>query len=162
MTESTFKPGVFLPLIAVSLLFGILLFFLFYFIHLPGGYIALVIVVPLCLFFIVWISHGELRTKAVKVTIGVDRIKVAQFMGYGARKEYLLSEIEGYTLCLLPAEYRDYEYLYLIKDGKKVIKLSEFYHRNYLEMKNEIALKCKKMKPEKFSLISEWKEIWER
>ena len=161
MTESTFKKSVFLPLIAVSLLFGILLFFLIYFIHLPGGNIALILVAPICLFFIVWIIRGELRTKAIRVTIGYDKIKVSPYLGYGATKEYFFSEFEGYVLIILPAEYRDYEYLYLIKEGKKVIKLSEFYHLNYLEMKNEIALKCKKMQPEKFSLLREWKEIWE-
>ena len=158
---SKFKPGVFLPLIAVFLLFGILISSLFYFTAQTRTYIIPVIVVPVCLFFMFWILKGELWNKAVKVSILNDRIKVSPFMGYGKAKELYFSEMEGYKISILPDEYRDYEFLYLIKAGRKVVKISEFYHANYRQLKMEITSKCKKLPSEKFSVLREWKDIWE-
>jgi hypothetical protein len=87
------------------------------------------------IFFILWLVVGELRTKAVKIIIESDRITAINFFGLGVSKTFHFSELEGFKISILPAEYRDYEYLYLMLDNQKAIKLSEFYHENYFELK---------------------------
>jgi hypothetical protein len=111
-------------------------------------------------FVLLWLIWGELRTKAVKVSIDMDRINVKGFLGLGISKEVFFSEIDGYKITNLPSEYRTYEYLYLIKAGKKVIKLSEFYHNNYDELKNGVSAKSKNLGVEKFSYLREFREIF--
>jgi hypothetical protein len=91
------------------------------------------------IFFILWLVVGELRTKAVKIIIESDRITAINFFGLGVSKTFHFSELEGFKISMVPAEYRDYEYLYLMLDKQKAIKLSEFYHENYFELKKIIA-----------------------
>ena len=45
-------------------------------------------------------------------------------------------------------------------DGKKIIKLSQFYHRNYAELKAAVAKKVKYLGKEKFSIRSEFRELF--
>lgn len=111
-------------------------------------------------FFILWLVVGELRTKAVKIIIESDRITAINFFGLGVSKTFHFSELEGFKISLLPAEYRDYEYLYLMLDKQKAIKLSEFYHENYFELKKIIAQKCKHLGTEKFNFWREIREIF--
>ena len=96
----------------------------------------------------------------LKIAIESDRIIVNNFQGLGNTNVVYFSEVEGYKICVLPSEYKDYEYLYLLKNGQKIIKLSEFYHKNYPELKSEIAKKCKNLGTEKFSLGRVFKELF--
>ena len=43
---------------------------------------------------------------------------------------------------------------------KKIIKISEFYHKNYLQLKNKIQENFKSLGYEHFSLLDEFKEIF--
>jgi hypothetical protein len=114
----------------------------------------------LFIFFLLWLVWGELRTKAIKVWIETDSIIAINFLGLGTSKTFRFSEIDGYKITMLPAEYRDYEYLYLIINQQKVIKLSEFYHENYFELKKVITKKCKHLGTEKFNLMKEIRGIF--
>lgn len=116
----------------------------------------------LCFFVFVWLwlFFGELRTKAILVTLESETISKRSFLGLGPEKKYSLHEFEGFSTCSIPAKGGEYEYLYLIKNGKKVIKLSEFYHSNYDQIKEEIRQRLKSLGTVKFSYISEFKEIF--
>ncbi len=111
-------------------------------------------------FFLIWLVWGEMRTKMLKVIIDNDRIMATNFQGLGSSKVFYFSEIDGYSTIILPSEYEDFEYLYVIQKGRKVIKISDFYHANYLELKKEISRKSKNIGVQKFSLIQEFKEIF--
>ena len=161
MLPSKFKRGVFIPVFVAVFLFVLLILVIILFTGEGSDPLVALITVPVCTLFLVWIILGELRTKAVKVTISYDRIEVRRYLGYGPPVEYWFSEIEGFTTVLLPSEYRDYESLNLIKDGRKIVKLSEFYHENYFELKAKISVKCKELKTEKYNLGREIKGIWQ-
>ena len=83
-----------------------------------------------------------------------------RFLGLGHVKVYNFSEFEGYKISILPSESQEYEYLYLLINRKKVIKISQFYHSNYSEIKEVIVKKTKNLGKESFSLITEVKEIF--
>lgn len=160
MLYSKFKPGVFIPVFAALFLFVLLILVIILFTGKGKDPLIGLITIPVCIFFLLWIVVGELRTKALKVEISYDKILVKKYLGYGAPAEFWFSEMEGFKTVLLPSEYRDYESLYLIKGGRKIIKLSEFYHENYVELKGRISGNCRKLKTEKYNLLREIKEIW--
>ena len=112
---------------------------------------------------IVWLIllfWGELRTKIISVEIKDGYIKVKRFYGLKATN-YEFSEIKGWKYSFLTSKGKTYEYLYLLNDNnKKVIKISEFYHKNYFQVKDYIKLHFKDLGFEKFSFRDELKEIF--
>ena len=125
--------------------------------------IPLMVSLPLtlfCLFFVVWLIYGELRTKALKVYIEDNNITVSRYGGLGFKKHYKFSDFDGYQITILPSTYDQFEFLYLMINGKKKIKISEFYHTNYAEMKEYIIRKTTFAGEEDFDLLRELKEIF--
>ena len=110
-------------------------------------------------FSFIYLLFGELRTKMIIVEIGKNEIIIKRFFGL-VSKTFRISELNGWKYSHLSSRGGTYEYLYLIKDQKKVIKISQFYHKNYFRLKNEIQAKFKYLGYEKFSYIDELKEIF--
>ena len=108
----------------------------------------------------IWVSFGELRTKAVKVYIDEGGVTVSTYLGLGRKRVYSFSQFDGLETALLLSKYDTYEYLYLIENGKKVIKLSQFYHSNYDELKKGLSIKVPNLGQKRFSYIQEIKEIF--
>ena len=114
----------------------------------------------LLILIVAWLLFGEIRTKIVKVTIEGDTITVKNFLGLGVEKKYDFKEFEGYKISVLPSEYHEFEYLYLLLSRKKVIKISESYHNNYSELKQAIVRKTKNLGIENFSFLEEIKDLF--
>ena len=117
------------------------------------------------IFFIYFLSYlifGELRTKAIKVVIKDDgTITKRNFMGLAPKTIWNLADFNGFKTSVLSSKNGRYEYLYLIIDGKKVIKISEFYHSNYKQLKSTlIQLGVKNLGVEWWSFLQETKEIF--
>lgn len=87
-------------------------------------------------------------------------IFVTGYLGLGITKKYNFSEFDGYKFSILQSEHRDFEYLYLLVNGRAVIKISQFYHSNYTELKQIIIKKVKNLGKEDFSLTREIKSVF--
>lgn len=122
--------------------------------------IGVYLVLAFFIFIWVWLVFGELRTKVIKVEIDEIQITVSNFLGFGARKHYALDQFDGFETALLPSAYDAYEYLYLIENGKKIVKLSQFYHSNYADLKCNLMNKVKNLGQKKFSFLQEIKEFF--
>ena len=159
--QSKFKPWV-IYLSGLFVLFaGLFVFLVFLFFRTPQlSSLSIMLVLLIPAFFLVWIFVGELRTKAIKVTIEVNTITATSYLGFGRRKSFTLSEFDGFKTSILPSEYEDYEFLYLMSGNKKLVKLSQFYHQNYPQLKKAIAGKLKHLGHEKFRFVDELKEIF--
>lgn len=134
--KSTFASGA--RLIAAYFLFltvMLLIFLVLTFIDLNPSSIAMIL--PISLFGFAWIVlvRGELKTKAIKVAIDDKKITVSKYLGLGPAKTYDLADFEGYITTVIPSKKGPYEFLYLMSDKKPVIKLSQFYHANYDQLK---------------------------
>ena len=163
MIQSKFNRGSLVKIIiSLSLILFLLLAVLFFFhfdsvenIAIMGLFIFIV-----CL-FLVWIIYGECRTKALKATIGHDTITIRNYFGLGKEKTFYFSNIQGYKIEVLSTEYTDYEYIYLISDGRRVIKFSEWYHANYPEIKAWIiSSRLPFLGREKFNFAREMRDIF--
>jgi hypothetical protein len=94
------------------------------------------------------------------VRIEGEEIIVSNFLGLGAKRVYILSQFDGFETALLPSRYNTYEYLYLIENGRKAVKLSQFYHSNYADMKIALISKVRNLGQKGFNYIQEVKEIF--
>jgi len=160
MIRSRFKLNALFPFIPA----GVVLWLLY---DLRGALLPLdklSFIVYLCLglflFILIWVFFGELRTKAIVVIIEGNSIKVSSFFGLGFSKKYYFNQLTGFKTSVLITKTTSYEYLYLMVNNKKVIKISEFYHSNYSEMKNYIIAKVHDLGYENFNLLREVKEIF--
>lgn len=118
------------------------------------------IFITLFVFIWIWLAVGELRTKVIKVELDSNQISASNYFGLGTKKLYSFSEFEGFQTALLPSKYSTYEYLSLVKDGKKVIKLSQFYHSNYSDLKHALIGKVPNLGQRGYTLLQEVREIF--
>lgn len=143
-------------LFSCMLLFTILA--MFYFDIVP--YIFYVIITLVLVFVCSWLILGELRLKIVSVDIGIDSIKLKRFLGLGRQTVLYFDQMDGFKISYLPSSATVYEYLYLMSGEKKVLKLSQFYHKNYDELKRTISESLKNLGEEDFSYAREIREIF--
>lgn len=112
----------------------------------------------LFLFTWVWLVFGELRTKIIEVTIENNTIEKRNYLGLN--QKYNFKDFDGFQISIITSKGESFEYLYLVKDSQKIIKISEAYHKNYTELKNRIEAKSKELGEIKFSYIDELKDIF--
>lgn len=103
-----------------------------------------------------WLVFGELRTKIIRITIRGNQVEKRNFLGL---KQYNFKDFDGFQTSILSSKGEDFEYLYFIKNGEKVIKISEAYHKNYAELKNVISNQLKDLGRIKFNYFDELKEV---
>lgn len=121
-----------------------------------GGIVAFILVSMIWL-VMVW---GELRLKTHRIYFKANSIEVRSFFGLGKKQTYAYDTICEYTISLQPAYPFPYECITLISNQKDVLRISQFYFRNYLEMKLLIIDKFKEYKVRKFSLRKSILEIF--
>jgi hypothetical protein len=114
------------------------------------------------IYFTCLLFFGELRTKAIVVIINDQAIIKKGFIGLGVKKIYAINDLSGFKISLLHSGSGTYEYLYLMLGNKKVIKLSEYYHKNYKELKQLLVRKnVKNLGVEYWSFMTETKELFQ-
>ena len=101
-----------------------------------------------------------MRRSITKIEINGNNISVSNYFGFGKKKTYNLSEMEGFTRSVLQSRGGNYQYTYLIKNNRRIIRVSEFYHKNYQSLLSCIYKRCKFLGDKQVSLIREAKEIF--
>jgi hypothetical protein len=122
-----------------------------------GGIIAF-IVVALIWLVMVW---GELRLKTYRIYFQTNHIEVQSFFGLGKKRIYAYDEINRYIIGLKPAYPLPYESIRLMRDEKKLLWISQFYFRNYKEIKLLITERFEHYQIQKFSLWEAIAEVFE-
>lgn len=160
MIQSKFKLNALLPLIPAV----VVLWLLYELRGVLMPFDKLGFIVYLCLslflFILIWVFFGELRTKALVITIDGDIIRASNFFGLGFSKKYSLQQVTGFKTSVLATTTSSYEYLYLMMNNKRIISISEFYHSNYSQMKQYIIAKVPDLGYESFNLLREIKKIF--
>ncbi len=119
------------------------------------------IVLTFVILTFVWLVLGQVKNKFIVVNFGENKVSVKKFGGLLPIVEYDTSEIEGWKSSILTSRGGNDENLYLYRNGKKIAKISEFYHRNYQEIKQYVENKYKGLGFEEFSYLTELREIFE-
>ncbi|MEO6851291.1 MAG: hypothetical protein ABI166_11695 [Mucilaginibacter sp.] len=108
-----------------------------------------------------WVVFGELRNKVISIEIGYNSITIKRYLGLGPSKVYYFEQLDGYKTSILASRAVEYEYLYIMAGDKKIAKLSEYYHKNYKELKEMLTNeKFKDLGFEDYNSTREIKEIF--
>ena len=107
----------------------------------------------------IWLIFGEMRTKFITVKFENKEIQIKRFFGL-INQQIRFSEITGWKYSKLSSNSKTYEYIYLYQNNEKAVKISEYYHKNYYEVKKYIAENFKDLGYEKFSMSDELKEVF--
>ena len=159
--QSRFRFYAYMPAFLVVFITGFLVLTIYLVSDSPTvSFPALLAIFSIWIFILVWVAYGELRTKAIRVDIGEYEIIVSRYLGLGSNKVYYFSSFDGYETAILSSRYSSYEFLYLVANGKRVIKLSEYYHKNYTEMKKVLSEKLPDLGHKPFNFFQELKEIF--
>jgi hypothetical protein len=159
MVKSKFSFNIIAPL----MVFGLVTFALYFLVLLSFEstlsftayfYNSLILFVWFCMIY------GGFRTKAISVKINYNTIEVKRYFGLSNSKSYLFTDFSGFKTSTLASRGGRYEYLYLMQGEKKVIKISEYYHRNYSELKAAIEANTVNLGFEQFNIVKEVKEIF--
>ena len=79
------------------------------------------------LFCVCWLVFGELRRSAVRLRIDGGVLVVTPFAGLGFTRRYDLKSFDAVTSTILVSRGGAYEYRYLMKAGRRVVRVSAFY-----------------------------------
>lgn len=102
---------------------------------------------------------SEIRTKAIIFQIKGREVVVKYFFGIFPTS-FMKNKINGWKYSRVEFRSNVYEYLYLYKDGNKIAKISQYYHRNYFKIKNEIQGEFKYLGYEEQTLMQNFKDIF--
>ena len=108
-------------------------------------------------FFLVFLILHEFRNKIINVIVSNEHIEKSTYLA--PNKIYGFKEFDGFQTRVVKGKFENYEYLYLIKNNKKVITLSQTYHKNYHELKAIISNNSKNLGLSDYGLFDEIKEI---
>jgi hypothetical protein len=75
-------------------------------------------------------------------------------------RKYDFQYFDGFQTSFVSSKAGSFEYLYLVKDTQKIIKISTAYHKNYPELKDKISLNLKDLGRIQFSYFDEYKEMF--
>ena len=103
--------------------------------------------------------RGELRTKIGDVEIDKNFIVVATYFGLAVPNRYELKNIDYFNISVVYSKGGSYEFIILSQNNKSVIFISQYYHKNYFEMKNILRKKIKYKGYKKFNTVEYFKEL---
>ena len=152
MLQTKFKLWAYVPLIiSVCLTVLLAVFVRLFSVNLPTfAYLLILFLLAL----IIWLVTIELKNKAVLVKIEEKEIKLIKFLGWGSQTSISIESISGYKISQVPHEWDSSEVLYLIVNNKKAIRISEFYHQNYYDIKLYLTRRFKNLGSEPYTLFS--------
>ena len=114
----------------------------------------------LMLFCVCWLVFGELRRSAVRLRIDGDTLAVTSFAGLGFTRRYDLKSFDAITSTILVSRRGAYEYRYLMKAGRRVVRVSAFYLKNYDGLCEALSEHCVYKGRRPMNLWLEMKEIF--
>jgi len=159
---SKFSWKAYIPAFIIAVLIAVLIFIGIIMLD-PASAKLILPITPLFLFpvlALVWLIYGECRTKIIRVELGFDHLIIRRYFGLAKPVTWYYADLTGFTITVLPAQNAAYEYLYIKSGDKNIGKLSEFYHRNYAEVKAELRTHLSDLGLVKFSYLKEMKEIF--
>lgn len=119
-----------------------------------------VLAAGLMLFGSFWLVFGELRRSAVRLCLDGGTLSVTPYLGLGMTRRYDMHDFDGITSSVLVSRGGAYEYRYLMCDGRRVVRVSSFYLKNYPELSAALGAYCPYRGKRPMSLWLELKELF--
>lgn len=102
----------------------------------------------------------EFKSKIVNVEFISSQFKINRF--FGLRNSKIIDDkiIDGFHNSIVKTKYGSYDYIYLMSNNKKIVKISNQYHKNFIELSIEIKKRYKDLGYINSDFISEIKDIF--
>lgn len=97
---------------------------------------------------------GTLR-RVISLNLSNSEIIVKNILQ--SEKKIRLEDLDGFETTIEPSKIGNYEVLFLVKNNKTLVHISEFHLSNYKEIKSKIETKLKNLGFVPFSFFSDWK-----
>ena len=101
-----------------------------------------------------WLFVGTLR-RVISLDLSNREITVKNILQ--SEKKIRLGDLDGFETTIETSKSGNYEVLFLVKNNKTLVHISEFHLSNYKEIKSEIETKLKNLGFVPFSFFSDWK-----
>ncbi|MEN9908804.1 MAG: hypothetical protein RLZZ540_1953 [Bacteroidota bacterium] len=95
----------------------------------------------------------EFSNKIINLKITNSNIEKRTYLGFN--KTFNFKDFDGFQIRTEKGKFESYEYLYLLKDNKPIITLSQTYIKNYDELKILISNKSKNLGKSNYGFLNE-------
>lgn len=112
------------------------------------------------LFFSFILVFFEFRNKIIEVEFTKNQFKINRFFGLANTKIIDDKIIDGFYNSIVETKYGSYNYIYLMSNHKKIVKISDQYHKNFTELLIEIKKRYKDLGYINSGFVSEIKDIF--
>lgn len=112
------------------------------------------------LFISIIMMFFEFKSKIVNVEFIASQFKINRFFGLSNSKIIDDKIIDGFHNSIVKTKYGSYDYIYLMSNNKKIIKISNQYHKNFMQLSIEIKKRYKDLGQINSGFISEIKDIF--
>ena len=112
----------------------------------------------LFLFTWIYLVFGIFRTQIIEITIENKQIEKKNYLGF--KQKYDFQYFDGFQTSIVNSKSGSFEYLFLVKDNQKIIKISTAYHKNYSELKDKISINLKDLGRIQFFYFNECREVF--
>lgn len=111
----------------------------------------------LCIIAFGLIFLHEVKTKLTSITFTTNNIETTDW--FKKKNIIKFNEINGFEIKTVKGKYENYEYLYILKNDKRVATISQTYHKNYSDLKSIVVENFKNLGVSKFGFLNEITEI---
>lgn len=87
-------------------------------------------IIPVVLLWGLYDAFDKLRNEIIKIKINEKEVAIKRFYGLWPESVYQLSGVDGYYTSFTNG-YHSYDFLVIVCKGKKIAKISDYYHSNY-------------------------------
>ena len=159
--KTNFTIKAFLPIILLLIFITLLVVILNQLINDPfykGKVFPLIFLPGMIILAIVFLALIEIKHKFIVVEFKENQTISKKYCGLHTIT-FNNSEIKGWSDSLVHSKNGTYEYLYLYVNKKRIVKISEFYHRNYFITKDYVKANFNYLGYEEYSMTKEIKEM---
>ncbi|OAZ04451.1 hypothetical protein FLB_14490 [Flavobacterium succinicans] len=114
----------------------------------------------LFLLFIVVFWFTVCRTRAHRIRIDEESIVVNRYFGIGKSETYGFNGLDGFITLFESGKLGVSENLFILRKGKRVVCISEFYHSNYGELKQILIERLINFGVKDYNIKEEWSNIF--
>ncbi|MFV8838717.1 hypothetical protein [Salinimicrobium soli] len=112
------------------------------------------------LLFMGYFWMTEFRTRAHRVILKENELWLRPYFGLGKSRSYSYSCFDGFQTSKQPGKLGTKEYIFLMKEERRIACISEFYHSNYWELKKSLGEKVQFLGEKKFKIVYEYRQMF--
>lgn len=110
--------------------------------------------------FVIYFWLTEFRTRAHFVVIEEHRISLRSYFGLGSKKIFRYSDFDGFITSQQPGRLGTKEFIFLIRENRREVCISQFYHGNYKALKKGVENKVRFMGEKEYKWGYEYKQMF--